>query len=331
MVGKPSLPGDDHILSGGCRPSDSRLGDDHVVLAKDTVVTNLDEIINFGAPPDPGFLKGRPVNGGACTYIDIVLKNYDAQLVDFFVFPFFKTIPEAISPDDRMGMKHNAVAHFHPGIKHCARMNQDIIADVTTRTDDRMRMNCCTLPNNHIGPNHRERMNGAIRPEFGSGVNRGLFADSRNTNRFQPAQFPNDLDKGAKRVNDATGRKIGVAQTDFKADGDYYCPRSGPFDTFEIFGVFKKTDFVWSRMGKGPGPNNYARSIPLHRSRNPFGNFIEGGLHPGILGKIWHPAMACMDSPTLTFGRFADKSKYDRSFGVLARFWVAEFPTPTQA
>jgi hypothetical protein len=300
-------------------------------LAKNTIVANLDKIIDFGTPPDSGFLKGRPVNGGAGADINIVLKNDDTKLIHFFVFAFFQTITEAIGSNHRMSMKHNAVTHFHTGIKHRARMNQNIIPDLAPRAYYRMGMNGCPGSNNHIGPNHRERMNGAVSPQFCGGVDRGLFADPRYPNRFQTAQFPNDLDKGAKGVNYGYGGKAGVGQADIKPDWNDQGTRSGPFDTFQIFGVFKKADFGWSRMGKGPGPNNYARSIPLHRSRNPGGNFIESGLHPGILGKIWHPAMACMDSPTLPFGRFADKSKYGKSFGVLARFWVAEFPTPIQA
>lgn len=62
----------------------------------DGVVTDLDEVVDFGAFADDGFAEACAVDGGVCADLDIIADDDDADLVDLEVAAVYELIAVAV-------------------------------------------------------------------------------------------------------------------------------------------------------------------------------------------------------------------------------------------
>ena len=106
------LAGEDDVVADASASGDAGLGNDEAMFADVDVVSDLDEVIDFGAFADDGSSEARAINGGVRADFDVIFDDDDSELGDFCMFTvdFFEA--EAIAADDGSGVEDNAIADF---------------------------------------------------------------------------------------------------------------------------------------------------------------------------------------------------------------------------
>src|SRR5690349_11687933 len=100
MASEADLPAQHNVAAEFRAAGNAGLRDDEAMFAHDDVVTNLDEIIDFGSLADDGRSERAAINGYICANLDIVAKDDDADLRNLAMHPAILHITEPVSADD---------------------------------------------------------------------------------------------------------------------------------------------------------------------------------------------------------------------------------------
>src|ERR1700690_39689 len=103
-------------------------------------MTDLHQIIDLGAAPDPGFLHARPVDTRVGLDFDVILDDHRLGLHD--LVPVGRVIfreAEAIGSDDRAILQQDTVAQAAPFTHYRMRMGEEIVADARVAIDHHVR------------------------------------------------------------------------------------------------------------------------------------------------------------------------------------------------
>src|SRR3990170_6028443 len=138
VVGNAHLSADDHAVADGDGAGDAGLGGDDAMAADAHVVGHMDEVVEFGAAPDPSFVQRAAVDGGVGADFNVVLDDHRAALGKLLVAILHPHVAEAIAADHRAAVDAHPLAEPHvavdryPGKKHAAFTQLHIGGQVTT-------------------------------------------------------------------------------------------------------------------------------------------------------------------------------------------------------
>lgn len=130
------LGSDGDVIADFCATGDSSLGDDEAVFADDTVVADLDEVIDFCALADGGFTEAGAIDGGIGANFYVVSDFDDADLGDFFMLAIFELVAVAIGADDGTGVDDDVGANDGAGEDGDVGTDSAIAANLDVRMDD---------------------------------------------------------------------------------------------------------------------------------------------------------------------------------------------------
>ncbi len=91
-------------------PRNTGLGGNGRIFTDDDIMRNLNKIINFHVPLNPGFTHGGPVNGGVGAQFHVIVNLNDADLGNFGIARAGRGKAEAVRADDDAGMKNHTLA-----------------------------------------------------------------------------------------------------------------------------------------------------------------------------------------------------------------------------
>src|SRR6185369_1642248 len=103
-------------------------------------VSNLHQIVDLGAAPDPGLLHAGPVHAGIGLDFHVVFNDYRRGLKD--LVPVAGVVlgeAEAIGPDDSAVLQHYAVAELAAFAYHGMGVGKEVVADSGAAIDDYVR------------------------------------------------------------------------------------------------------------------------------------------------------------------------------------------------
>ena len=175
----PDLAGQDDAVSELCRSRDPRLGDDDTVASGADIVRNLDKIVDLCPPADDGFPEGGPVDRHIGADFHIVFQDDGSGLRDLdpsTLRPLGKA--EAVRADDRAALDDHPVAQAHPVQKGDPGIEDTVLADLRSRSDDASRKKEGSSPDFSL------RFHDTARPDFDTvsdpcaGINDGMRGDS---------------------------------------------------------------------------------------------------------------------------------------------------------
>src|SRR5262249_39873077 len=176
MAADTDLAGENHSIANTRTARHSNLGAEQRILANDTGMSNLNQIIEFRAALDSGLAGRSSINSSAGADLDVVFDNDTTDLRDlqpmlFFIFGKSKSI----AADHRVIVNDHALADNRVFANRHSRMNFAIVIDRHVFINRHVRMDPHVIANSRgRGGARRES---PFRPPWGSG---GL----RPTDRF---------------------------------------------------------------------------------------------------------------------------------------------------
>ena len=145
--GDSRLPCPYDMLTDLCAASDSYLGNNHAVFSDHHIVGDMNQIVCFYSPLDPGSSEGCPVDGVAGPDFDILVNLHDSDLGDFMIAAAIGNESISIAADYSAGMPDATFAErdvanqsdvgeqTRPRAYIAARANYAARADITVVTD----------------------------------------------------------------------------------------------------------------------------------------------------------------------------------------------------
>ena len=120
MVAHTNLTAEDRALTDRTRTRDAGLCGDDDIASNAAVVTDMNEIVEFRAAADPGFLKSPAVNGGVGPYLNIILNDQRTLLRKLAVFPVgsITDVAEAVCSQHGPGVDDHPIAERGAWIDH---------------------------------------------------------------------------------------------------------------------------------------------------------------------------------------------------------------------
>jgi hypothetical protein len=111
----PDLPSHGYMVSNPGAARNTDLADKQAVLAYHDIVSNHDEIIDFGSALYPRPAKSGPIDRGICADLNVIVKLHYAGLGDFHMpSTLVLGIAVTISADNRAGMDNDPVPQDTP-------------------------------------------------------------------------------------------------------------------------------------------------------------------------------------------------------------------------
>ena len=106
------------------------------MFADDDIVSDLNEVVDFGAFADDGFTEAGAVEGSVGTDLNVVVDDNAADLGDFFVTSLHKLVAETIGADDSASMQEHAVTQHAFGGDFGSRLEPAIRANPSFAADE---------------------------------------------------------------------------------------------------------------------------------------------------------------------------------------------------
>lgn len=129
---------------------DTHLGDDDAVLSNDHVVRDLDKAVDFRSFANPCSAKARAVNRGAGTDLHVIVYLHDADLIHLDMFTAAELVAESVAADNAATVNDDAIAYRAALFDHGVGMNDTVLSEFGTVTDERARMDRATLADQDI-------------------------------------------------------------------------------------------------------------------------------------------------------------------------------------
>src|SRR5262249_28325062 len=153
VIGDADLPRDHDVVARTRRAGDADLADDQVVPADAAIVRDLHEVVDLRAAPDKRYRERAAVDRRAGADLDVVLEFDRTELRNLLMLAGVEPIAEAVRPDHGVGVNEDAMTDNRPVIQHRVRVDDDIIAEPTIRSDDGPAMNRAARPNRAVRAN----------------------------------------------------------------------------------------------------------------------------------------------------------------------------------
>ena len=155
MTGYPDLTGERTILPNSRTSSDAYATGYRGIFPDDTIVSDMNLIIDDDPVGDYRILKRTPIDSTAGAYLNPVTNTYTARLANLDPTLRAGRVTEAINANDGLAVDHAIMAQLHTVVDNCL------------GKDPR------TVTERHVGPDIRAGANDHPVTEYGSGFNTG--------------------------------------------------------------------------------------------------------------------------------------------------------------
>jgi hypothetical protein len=212
MAREADLPAKDDVIAQPGAAGDANLRNEEAMFANAHVVSNLDEVVNFGAIANSRRAKRAAIHGDIRADLDVVTNDDISNLWDFAVDALVKHVAEAVRTNHGAGMNADAFADLSGGI------NGDVRKETGIFTNLRLRANGVATLQNGTSTDANSSLNDAMRPDVsrevndGIGRNGGSWMDAGREHRLgkKDWQHAREGDAGVGHDDErlALGRKI---------------------------------------------------------------------------------------------------------------------------
>src|SRR5205807_297556 len=159
IVRESNLSGKNHVVLDHHAAGDTALRDNDAVTTDRNIVSDLHEVVDFGAFADDGIADRAAVNGGAGPDLHVVLDDDATDLHDLAVRALRPDVTETVLPDRAARMDDHAIAHEAMG-------DRTVGADHASAADPYLGSDC------RAGIDQRARANFGLRPDHRPRINR---------------------------------------------------------------------------------------------------------------------------------------------------------------
>ena len=153
VVGNSRLAGNNGMMTNCHAAANTRLGHNDAVLTNHHIVCDMDQIVCFYPSLNPSPAESRPVDGVACTNLDVIIDLDGARLGDFVVALALRYIPIPITSDHRPRVNGHPVAYSasahdgNIGMNIHLVPNSHVVPEKNAISDDRARANSYAIAN----------------------------------------------------------------------------------------------------------------------------------------------------------------------------------------
>lgn len=199
MIGNADLAAKRNKIAQIHAAGDAHMPGDDAMLANMAIVSDLDQIVDFGAGADDRIGQRAAVDGGAGADFHVVLQDGAAQLRDFFVTGGGGDIAEAVTADDRAAMEDDAVADQGVG-DHAIGADAAVAADLHARFDDGVGFDVDIVADGYLSANDNAGFDAAALAQGGRRVD--YCAGMRAGCYVRRVQMPRDFSEGLFGIGD---------------------------------------------------------------------------------------------------------------------------------
>ena len=153
VIADSNLASHDDVVFDGDAAGEAGLGRDDDIFSDQTVVADVDEVVNFCALADASLVEGPAVDGGVSSDFDVVFEDETTDLRGLLVASGVRIadVAEAFAAEDGSSLDYDAIAETDSGIDGDVGIDAavgadfDVVADYRAGSDGRFVSDFCVF------------------------------------------------------------------------------------------------------------------------------------------------------------------------------------------